>query len=99
MKKIIFWARIILAVVFLLVLLMFFFQNRETTLPFNYLTGQAEMQLTTLLVLAFVAGVLFTLLYGFFMRIRKGYGKLLLNAQVKELKDENDRLKRELKKL
>lgn len=99
MKKTVFWVRILLAIAFLLLLLMFFFQNRETTILFNYLTGQAEMQLTTLLFLSFVTGVLFTLLYGFFIRVRKGYGKLLLNAQLKELKDENEKLKRELTKL
>lgn len=99
MKKIAFWAKIVLSLLFLLALLMLFFQNRDTTIVFNYLAGKGEIQLTTLLFLSFALGAIFTLAQLFLTNVRKGYNKMILEARVKELTDENERLERELNRL
>ncbi len=94
-KKIWFWGKFILGFIIVLLFFVLFFQNRAIIIAdFNYILGEIEqIHLTTLLIISFIVGALFTLIITLLINIPIFIGRMRLKSRIKELEATVERLK------
>ena len=94
MKRIYFWLKIAVWVLIFAVVFVIFYVNRHSHVTFNYLLGEATINMALFICAVFIVGALFTIGVLTLLNISRMFNHLGLKGAVKRLEKENAELKR-----